>query len=388
MKAAIIGAGVAGQSAAMFLARTGAFKSISVVEKFPVPEPLGSGLLLQPTGQLALERLGLLDEVRTHGARVDRLHGRSGGREVLDIRYGEALDIRGNVSYGIGIHRGTLFSALYQKLRADIAAGGVGGCELSVSFGRPVRTVRQDRRGAPPAAAAPASSGLHDAGTAAHLEYEDGSTSGPYDLVLVAEGAACHLREQLVPPSQARAPLYPYGAFWSILRDETPDGAWQGTMRQVYDGCPTMIGLLPVGGVPRYDFLDAHAAGGATAPGHTHHPSAFRDVGRDRLLSFFWSVPVAKMGHWRAQPLDAWKARVLSVWPQLEGLLAQITTHDDLSAAIYRDVIMKRWNIGNVLFIGDAAHGTSPQLGQGANMVSGAGGCVRCLSCGSTPPAS
>lgn len=365
MRAAIVGAGVAGQSAAMFLARTGAFKSISVVEKFPVPEPLGSGLLLQPTGQLALERLGLLDEVRTHGARVDRLHGRSGRREVLDIRYGEALDWRGNVSYGIGIHRGTLFSALYKKLRADIAAGGVGGCELSVTFGRPVRTVRQDRRRGDAAAA----SGLHDDGTAAHLEFEDGSSSGPYDLVLVAEGSACHLREQLVPPSLARAPLYPYGAFWSILRDETPDGAWQGTMRQVYDGCPTMIGILPVGAVPRYDFL-ADAASPGNAPGHTHHPSAFRDVGKDRLLSFFWSVPVAKMPHWRAQPLDAWKARVLSVWPQLEGLLAQVTSHDDLSAAIYRDVIMKRWNIGNVLFIGDAAHGTSPQLGQGANMVS------------------
>ena len=34
----------------------------------------------------------------------------------------------------------------------------------------------------------------------------------------------------------------------------------------------------------------------------------------------------------------------------------------------YRDVWVGRWNRDATLLIGDAAHGTSPQLGQGANL--------------------
>ncbi|MGH6998062.1 MAG: FAD-dependent oxidoreductase, partial [Phenylobacterium sp.] len=38
------------------------------------------------------------------------------------------------------------------------------------------------------------------------------------------------------------------------------------------------------------------------------------------------------------------------------------------SRASYRDVRVGRWSQGPFVLIGDAAHGTSPQLGQGANM--------------------
>ena len=38
------------------------------------------------------------------------------------------------------------------------------------------------------------------------------------------------------------------------------------------------------------------------------------------------------------------------------------------SFAVYADVFMQRYHHENILFIGDAAHGMSPQLGQGANM--------------------
>src|SRR6185436_18260668 len=34
----------------------------------------------------------------------------------------------------------------------------------------------------------------------------------------------------------------------------------------------------------------------------------------------------------------------------------------------YKDVAMKRWHEDDVVFLGDAAHATSPQLGQGANL--------------------
>ena len=44
----IVGAGPAGLAAALFLARSG--HDVEIVERFEKPAPLGSGLLMQPTG--------------------------------------------------------------------------------------------------------------------------------------------------------------------------------------------------------------------------------------------------------------------------------------------------------------------------------------------------
>ena len=70
---AIVGAGVTGLACAALLARDG--HRVVVHERFEASRPIGSGLMLQPTGQAALARLGLLDDVEALGARVDRLHG-------------------------------------------------------------------------------------------------------------------------------------------------------------------------------------------------------------------------------------------------------------------------------------------------------------------------
>ena len=39
-----------------------------------------------------------------------------------------------------------------------------------------------------------------------------------------------------------------------------------------------------------------------------------------------------------------------------------------LTDAAYRDVLMPRWHEGNVVYLGDAAHAMSPQLGQGTSL--------------------
>jgi 2-polyprenyl-6-methoxyphenol hydroxylase-like FAD-dependent oxidoreductase len=41
---------------------------------------------------------------------------------------------------------------------------------------------------------------------------------------------------------------------------------------------------------------------------------------------------------------------------------------DQLLPAVYHDVVMRRWHRPRLVFIGDAAHATSPQLGQGCNL--------------------
>ena len=58
----------------------------------------------------------------------------------------------------------------------------------------------------------------------------------------------------------------------------------------------------------------------------------------------------------------------MALWPEAAALIEHAADAGDFARATYRHVALPRWNDGPVLFIGDAAHGTSPQLGQGANL--------------------
>ena len=64
---AITGAGPAGLAAALYLKRAG--HRVTIFERFEEPKPVGSGLILQPTGLTVLADLGLLDDILALGAR-------------------------------------------------------------------------------------------------------------------------------------------------------------------------------------------------------------------------------------------------------------------------------------------------------------------------------
>ena len=74
---AIAGAGPAGLAAALYLKRAG--HRVTIFERFDKPAPVGSGLILQPTGLTVLDDLGLLAEIRALGSRIDRLLRRGRG---------------------------------------------------------------------------------------------------------------------------------------------------------------------------------------------------------------------------------------------------------------------------------------------------------------------
>src|SRR5690349_8579497 len=100
-------------AAAILLAADG--HRVTIFERFDAPRPIGSGLMLQPTGLAVLERMGLAHQARTLGARIDRLHGKANGRTVLDVSYA-ALPVAGQ--FAVGIHRSSLFDILYSELRS------------------------------------------------------------------------------------------------------------------------------------------------------------------------------------------------------------------------------------------------------------------------------
>ena len=305
LRIGIIGCGIAGQAAAIALARDG--HDVTVFERFAEARPVGAGLLLQPSGQLALERLGVLDAAKQWGAPVHRLYGRTtGGRTVMDLRYAKI----GKDVQGLGLHRAALFTALNNGMTAS-------GAKLVLGF--EVAKIKDI--------------------SAPRLVARDGRVEGPFDLVVDCAGAHDTLRKSLDVPQND--PVYPWGCLWAILPDRT--GAFDGELRQVCESTQIMIGILPVGRLP-----------GAEADGNH--------------VALFWSLLHKQYGAQRALGIDMLRGRIEHYWPQAKPILDELHDINQFTLATYRDVRMKTWRDRHVLVIGDAAHGTSPQLGQGANL--------------------
>jgi 2-polyprenyl-6-methoxyphenol hydroxylase-like FAD-dependent oxidoreductase len=300
LEVGVVGCGVAGQAAATFLADAG--HRVTVFERFAEPQPLGAGLLLQPTGLAVLRALGLGEQAEQIGARIDGLLGLNHLKHVvLDLAYADLH----RAAYGLGIHRGALFGLLHDRLRQS-TAGLITDAEI-------VDIVRD---------------GAH-----ATVIDEAGRRHGPFDLVVVADGAHSRLRDRLMP--RARAPLYPWGCIWATVPDCRGFATAPGMLQQRVHGTTTMMGLLPIG---------------------------------QNLVTLFWSLPAATLEPGLPIDIEAWRSEALALWPEAAALIEQAGAAGDFARATYRHVALPRWNEGPVLFIGDAAHGTSPQLGQGANL--------------------
>jgi 2-polyprenyl-6-methoxyphenol hydroxylase-like FAD-dependent oxidoreductase len=302
----IAGAGPAGLAAALFLRRAG--HRVELIERFDSPSPVGSGLLMQPTGLTVLDALGLSSTIHALGNRIDRLHGADAksGRTVLDVRY----DALPGGRYGLAVHRAALFSTLHDAVVAE----GVPirtGIELAKAETRQARTA------------------LHDL---------EGEIVGDYDLVVDASGA----RSQLVASSivAPRVRSLAWGAFWATL-DSDGIAHDQRALAQRYDAAKVMIGVLPVG--------RAHQ-------------------GEGRKAAFFWSLKTAEADHVRLAGLSRWKAGIASYWPETVPFLEQIDDWDQLTLARYAHRTALPPHADGIVFLGDSAHSTSPQLGQGANM--------------------
>jgi 2-polyprenyl-6-methoxyphenol hydroxylase-like FAD-dependent oxidoreductase len=137
----------------------------------------------------------------------------------------------------------------------------------------------------------------------------------------------------------AKAQQYPWGAMWFVADD--PNGQYGRTLAQTYRGTREMIGFLP---------------------------SGRRAAGELPTVSVFWSVRCDQFASVRGAGLEAFKSRVRSLTDRAEPVLAQLTSIDQLINATYHDVVLRKTHDGPVVFIGDAAHAMSPQLGQGANL--------------------
>lgn len=185
-----------------------------------------------------------------------------------------------------------------------------------------------------------------DMGTAIHLgvtikTYEDDRTGvdvvlsdgrrARYDFVVAADGLYSEMRRHLFP--DAPAPEFTGQGVWRYNFDRPAD------MESlcVFNG-PTGVGLVPMSAERMYMFVTT------PEPGNPWYaPDTLAATLREKLAT----VPA----------------------PQIRTLLDQVT---DDAGVVYRPLeaffLDGPWHRGRVVLLGDAVHGTTPHLGQGAGM--------------------
>ena len=204
----------------------------------------------------------------------------------------------------LGVHRSAIFHVLH---RACLAEG------VTLETGREIGSAVDGR-----------------------LTGADGRTGPAFDLVIDATGA----RSSIAKALGAKRQELKWAGLWGTV--PWPGAPFdEGALEQVYRGASKMIGVLPCGSRPD---------------------------GPARLATFFWSLKGEDYNIWRSAGLDAWKAEILSLWPEVASILDTIDDSDAMTLARYGHHTLARPVANRLAVLGDAAHSTSPQLGQGVNM--------------------
>ena len=162
------------------------------------------------------------------------------------------------------------------------------------------------------------------------VNFTDGGT-GRYDIVIGCDGLNSRMRGLLFP--DAHKPAFTGQGVWRYNMPRPAEMEW-GTL---YFGPDSKVGLVPMSRDLMYMLIVTHEPGNPRIEG-----SRLADMMRDRLKAY--TGPVAELSRLIVDPAGV-------VYRPME-------TH----------LLAGPWYKGRVLLIGDAAHGTTPHLAQGAAM--------------------
>jgi 2-polyprenyl-6-methoxyphenol hydroxylase-like FAD-dependent oxidoreductase len=308
-KALIIGAGIAGPVAAIFLRKAGF--AAELFEAWPYSTGIGGGLQIAPNGMHVLAEIGLAEEMIRRGSVAESFDFYSQSGRLLgslnrnmEARFGQPA---------VNMCRATLNEALINQAWCS---------NVELRFEKRLAAI-EDRADRP---------------LVAH--FTDGSAAEG-DFIIGADGVHSAVRTHVVPdgPTPFDTGLIGFGGF---------------VPREVLDAFPigprveTTFGQSGFFG---YGFCSSDPADGvmwwSTQPSHGVDAATFRAMSQDairrHLLDFHrgWHDPI----------------------PQILAAAENIVVTDTLDVAT-----LPMWSRGRALLIGDAAHATSPHAGQGASL--------------------
>jgi len=309
----IIGAGLAGPAAALFLQKAG-FEPV-IFEAYPGRADNGGALMLAPNGMAVMAELGLAERVIAAGTVIERFDFRScRGFRLGSMPYAPKGRYR---CPGVSLARATLYGILLDA----VAERGI-----AVHYGK--RLVA-----------------IEEGAGAVIARFADGDSLAG-DLAVGADGIRSRVRELVLPQAPKPAFTGLIGAGGFLAREDLV--ALVGAQAQ-----GTMSFCFGPGAFFGYAFGDRGARNGAywwhaLACDRPPSPSERRDftgqAGIEALL---------RAGH-------GWHERVRAILAATREHIGPVDIYDVAS--------LPRWSNGRTVLVGDAAHAVSPHSGQGASM--------------------